>query len=716
VDIDNYRDNYLALASKRRRLQVRLRGNVPKFLFSPLRKDSLILGEMSNKIISLNDIINGNENKDINIKKDEKIVKNTAGFLKPPQPLNGLKPPVSPRGSFLKPPAALTGLKPPITGTGSNLRGPQGRIKKEVSVDSNINSDQNNKGNSMTFETNFDANFVTSFETNFDSNTSQTSNSSKERINPSISQEFDTVVPIDELMNLNNQSTQSMDSINTTDVQHSVDPIHDSIILATDSTSTDKDNNSNRVIIKDKNNDSNDHDGSNEDENSNLDSSIDNDSETGDNGDNHKENNDTKTKCPTAVVIIENNDDGNYDDKNTNEDKSEDVIIDTDHVSVVNHEEHGKENCDKDDNNGNAKVLNGESNDDDNDDKGNQGDNGNSGDHNQKDDISKTDSTELHKFDDNDNDNDDGNQDEDFIPPSSPRNDSQNTLHKGPRSIFAPKASLMGNLLKSKRVSKVPSVVIDWDTRVGPVVESGSPVKSLDSGARVGPVVESGSPFKSVESEARVGPVVPIVIVDSGAQVVPVVSKSIVDEEVRVEVVVPKVIADSEPVGSGEQMESERFVNLIDKNLKENKSSDDLRSNGAPSLINEGSSDSSLFTPTKQVETMVSRDLVTGIKSMNDLEKVSSSIGSTGVVPGGRNMPSMNKASSFDGGGLKKPSINKASSFDSTIPIAPIETTASRRLAAAILARKKAEEKNVAGELKIPPPSKLQKKGSESKM
>lgn len=635
-------------------------------------------------------MINGNENEDINIENDVKIVKNAAGFLKPPQPLNSLKPPVSPAGSFLKNPASLTGLKPPISPRGSNVRGPQMRLKKEISVDSNINSDQNDKGNDMIFETNFETNFDANFDTNFDTNTSQTSNTSTGIVDSSISQEFDTVVQIDELMNLDNRSTQSMDTINTTDVHHSVEPIHDPNIHAKDSTSTDKDNVTDKVIIKENSNDSNDRDGSNEDENSNLDSSIENDSENGDNGDNHKENNDKKTNRESAVTIK--NDDGNsYDDTNGDKIYSKDVISDTDHANVVNHEEYDKENNDdKDDNNGTAKVLNEEYDNDDN------------VDNDIHDDISNNDHNHIHDDKHNyDNGNEDDNQDEDFIPPSSPRCDSQNTLHEDPKSFFAPKASPMGNLLKSKRVSKVPSVVIDSDTRVGPVVESGSTVQSLDSGVRVEPV-------GSLDLEEQVGPVEPIVIDDSEASVV---SKSIVVEDERVEGVVPKVIANSESVGSGDQIEMERSEKLSDKNFKETKSLVDLQSNGASLLIHEGSSDSTASTPIKQVETTVSRGLETGIKSTNDLEKISLSTGSTGVVPGGRNMPSINRASSFDRGGLKKLSINEASSFDSGIPISPIETTASRRLAAAILARKKAEEKNVAGELKIPPPSKLQKKG-----
>jgi hypothetical protein len=69
-------------------------------------------------------------------------------------------------------------------------------------------------------------------------------------------------------------------------------------------------------------------------------------------------------------------------------------------------------------------------------------------------------------------------------------------------------------------MSKVPLIIIDSDT----------PVRSVDSGARVEPVIptligDSGVQVVTVvDSGARVGPVVPIVIADSGIRVDPVVS------------------------------------------------------------------------------------------------------------------------------------------------------------------------------------------------
>ena len=51
VEIDNYRENYLALASKRKRLQLRLRGASAKIVFSPISKDSTVLGKECQQII-----------------------------------------------------------------------------------------------------------------------------------------------------------------------------------------------------------------------------------------------------------------------------------------------------------------------------------------------------------------------------------------------------------------------------------------------------------------------------------------------------------------------------------------------------------------------------------------------------------------------------------------------------------------------------------------
>jgi hypothetical protein len=632
VDIDNYRENCLALASKRRRLQVRLRGNVPKFLFSPLRKDSFVIGEKSNKLINLNDFMSNGNGKDINFKKGEKVIKSTAGFLKPPMPLNGLKPPVPPVRSFLKPPAPVsprTGLKPPIAGIGSNLRGVQGRINEGKSVDIDLNSDQNSKGSDMSFKTNFDTNF----EANFDTNMPETINPkfSEDVTESPVSQEFSSVIPIDTLMNLDNSSPEPGD------------PIHHPNILATDSVSTDNDNNDDTPVVTIKNNNDN-HDNTNKDEDGNHNTSINKYSHT-DNGNNHKDNNDKNKNFETPVVITKNGDDiDNYDDVNSS----------TDHLDVSDHENHGKENHDKEDNNNdNTEVLNSKSNDDD------HGDNG----IDISDDDGDSDCDHKDDNDDsNDDDDDDDSHDEDFIPPSSPRkNVSQNTSTKSTKNVFAPKSRLIGNLLKSpRRMSKVPSVVIDSDI----------PVASVDTGTWVEPVV----PTVIVDSGAQV-----VTVVDSGAQVEPVVSTVIVDSGVRVD-----------PVVSGEEGESKESVNPTGTSKKENKSSNDLQSNLALLSINERSSDSSIFTPTGPGETAVSRGLVAGIKSMNSLDSAV------------KNTPSINKASSFD------------NTSKSIAP--PIETTASRRLAAAILARKKAEEKNIGGELKIPPPSTLQKKRSESKM
>jgi hypothetical protein len=343
VDIDNYRENCLALASKRRRLQVRLRGNFPKFLFSPIRKDSFIIGKKSNKLINLNDIIsNANENsKDINIKKDEKVIKSTAGFLKPPMPLNGLTPPVPPLGSFLKPPAPLTGLKPPITGTGSN-RVVQRRMSKGKSVD-NLNSDQNGKGSDLNFETNFETNF----EANFDINIPETITSKFS--------EFDSV-PTDTLMNLDISSPKP------------VAPIHHPIPLATDSISTDNDNNDTPAGIIKSNNDNHDNTSKDENESSNHDTSIDKTSQDIDNGDNHKDISDKHKNLETPVIIAKNVDDVDNYDINSNE-SNKDTINDTDHLNDNDHENCDKENHDDKDNNDNdndnTEVLNNKSNDDD---------------------------------------------------------------------------------------------------------------------------------------------------------------------------------------------------------------------------------------------------------------------------------------------------------------------------------------------------------------
>jgi len=370
---------------------VRLRGNFPKFLFSPIRKDSFIIGKKSNKLINLNDIIsNANENsKDINIKKDEKVIKSTAGFLKPPMPLNGLKPPVPPVGSFLKPPAPLTGLKPPITGTGSNSRVAQRRMSKGKSVD-NLNSDQNGKGSDLNFETNFDTNF----EANFNTNIPQTINSksSGEITASSISQDFDAF-PIETSMNLDISSPEP------------VAPIHHPIPLAADFISTDNDNNNDTpaVIIK-SNNDNHDNTNKDENENSNHDTSIDKNFQDIDNCDNHKDISDKNKNFETPVVIAKNGDDvDNYDNINSNE-SSKGTINDTDHLNVNDHENCDKVNHDDKDNNDNdnTEVLNSKSNEDD------HGDNGIDDD---------GDSNHNHK--DDDDDDDDDSHDEDFIPPSS---------------------------------------------------------------------------------------------------------------------------------------------------------------------------------------------------------------------------------------------------------------------------------------------------------
>jgi hypothetical protein len=51
VEIDNYRENYLALASKRKRLQLRLRGTAAKMKFTPMPREPLTLGDPCPRIV-----------------------------------------------------------------------------------------------------------------------------------------------------------------------------------------------------------------------------------------------------------------------------------------------------------------------------------------------------------------------------------------------------------------------------------------------------------------------------------------------------------------------------------------------------------------------------------------------------------------------------------------------------------------------------------------
>jgi hypothetical protein len=138
VEIDNYRENYLALASKRKRLQLRLRGTAAKIKFSPMSRDPLTLGDPCPRIVVplVTDPSSGD--------KGDSSDKMPSMTLPLPVPLS-TSPHGRRAGSMLRPPLAAPLSSKPTGGS----RG--GNTASNASV-----TDNNNFSFSGSFEASFD--------------------------------------------------------------------------------------------------------------------------------------------------------------------------------------------------------------------------------------------------------------------------------------------------------------------------------------------------------------------------------------------------------------------------------------------------------------------------------------------------------------------------------------------------------------------------------
>lgn len=140
VEIDNFRENYLSLASKRKRLQLRLKGTGTKIIFNPPGADFLTLGSPCDKIINmtlstqsitvpLNENVQGNSNThgdkdELNSSSPQPSDFNRASrpLLRPPSSARLLLSlPLPPAPSRLTGPTGPTGIMKGAPGTGTGV-------------------------------------------------------------------------------------------------------------------------------------------------------------------------------------------------------------------------------------------------------------------------------------------------------------------------------------------------------------------------------------------------------------------------------------------------------------------------------------------------------------------------------------------------------------------------------------------------------------------